>query len=421
MFQALFSWFDSINIDYSSSFFNDSLLKALDTFVISLIIFFVARIFIHKVLKKVITKTKTNKDDILFESNVFAYIPHLAPALVVINAIPLIFENNEDLSALAFRIVYAYIAILFLLTTNNLLTALEKMYRTIKSKIKLPITAFVQTARIIITLLGGLMIVAILMQKSPLVLLSGLGALTAIIMLIFKDSILGFVAGIQLTTNKMIHHGDWIEMPSFGADGEVMDITLTTVKVQNWDKTISMVPTYALVSKSFKNWQGMSESGSRRIKRSIFIDMQSITFCTEEMIKKFRNIDIIKEYIEDRQSEIETFNNSSNAGLQSIINGRHLTNIGTFRIYIEEYLKLNEHLHKNMTFIVRQLQPTAHGLPIEIYVFCNDIRWKSYEEIQSDIFDHILASVPEFGLKLFQNPSGADIDDLSKILKGNES
>lgn len=416
MFQALFSYLSRNNIAYNTRIFTVELLASLDTIIFSIIAFFIAKVIINNVLTRIIKKTKNDKDDILLESKVFVFIPHLAPALIIINAIPIIFRDVPSISALAFRVVYSYVAVLFVLTLNNLLTALERIYKSLKTKIKIPITAFVQTARIILLLLGVLTVVAILMQKSPLVLLSGLGALTAIIMLIFKDSILGFVAGIQLTSNKMINLGDWIEMPKYNADGEVTDITLTTVKVQNWDKTISMVPTYALVSESFKNWQGMSESGGRRIKRSIFIDMQSIKHCTPEMLERFGKVDLIKEYISSRKAEVENHNKSHNVSDASIINGRHLTNIGTFRIYIEAYLDQNEMVNKDMTFIVRQLQPTSQGLPIEIYVFCKDKRWKFYEGIQSDIFDHILASVDEFDLKLYQNPSGADVDSLSKLL-----
>lgn len=415
MIQALFKWFDAKNISYSS-FFTEELLASIDTILLSILIFFIARTIINKVLTRIILKTKTQIDDILLESNVFTYIPHLAPAVIIINSIQIIFKEMPSISELALRIVYSYVAVLFMLTLNNLLTAIERIYRTLKSQIKLPITAFVQTGRIVLFLFGILTVVAILMEKSPLVLLSGLGALTAIIMLIFKDSILGFVAGIQLTSNKMINYGDWIEMPSFGADGEVIDITLTTVKVQNWDKTISMVPTYALVSQSFKNWQGMAESGGRRIKRSIHIDMQSISYCTPEMLERYSKIDLIKEYLETKKGEVATFNKKETISNNSIVNGRQLTNIGTFRAYVEAYLETKEELNKDMTFIVRQLQPTQHGLPIEIYVFCKDKRWKYYEGIQSDIFDHILASVPQFDLRLYQNPSGADVDSLTKIL-----
>lgn len=420
MFQALFSWFENHNVDYNTIIFSAELLASLDTIIFSVIAYFIARAVLNKLITKIIRKTKNKKDDILLDSKVFVHLPHFAPAIILINAIHLIFKDSESLSNLAFRFVYSYIAILFVLTINNLLTALERIYRTLKSNIKIPVTAFVQTARIILMLFGTLSVIAIMVQKSPTVLLSGLGALTAIIMLIFKDSILGFVAGIQLTTNKMINFGDWIEMPKYSADGEVVDITLTTVKIQNWDKTISMVPTYALVSQSFKNWQGMSESGGRRIKRSIFIDMQSIQYCSDEMIERYKKIDLVRDYLCKKTAEVDTHNKSNEISKSSIVNGRQLTNIGTFRTYIEEYLNTNKELNKDMTFIVRQLQPTPQGLPIEIYVFSKVKEWKLYELIQSDIFDHILASVAEFDLKLYQNPSGADIDDLSKILTSHQ-
>jgi miniconductance mechanosensitive channel len=231
-------------------------------------------------------------------------------------------------------------------------------------------------------------------------------------MLIFKDSILGLVAGIQLSTNQMLHIGDWIEMPKYGADGDVIDISLTTLKVQNWDKTITTIPTYALISDYFKNWRGMSESGGRRIKRSINIDVTSIKFCTQEMLDKFKRFKCIREYVERKLEEIDTHNTSEGVDESDLVNGRHLTNIGTFRAYVAAYLRSHPRVHQGMTFLVRHLQPTAEGLPIQIYIFSNDQAWANYEAIQADIFDHILAVVPEFELRVFQNPTGADFQAL---------
>ncbi|MEC4678590.1 MAG: mechanosensitive ion channel domain-containing protein, partial [Nitrospirota bacterium] len=259
-----------------------------------------------------------------------------------------------------------------------------------------------------------ILIISALLDETPFYLLSGLGALTAVFMLIFKDAILGFVAGIQLTANKMVTHGDWIEMPKYGADGDVLEVSLTTVKIQNWDKTITTIPTYALISESFKNWRGMSESGGRRIKRAITIDMSTIQFCSDEMIEKFSKIRPIKVYIETKMKELTEYNTIHDLDDANIVNRRRLSNIGTFRAYVVAYLENHPKIHQDMTFLVRQLAPGEHGLPIEIYVFCNDTAWARYEAIQADIFDHLLAAVPEFGLKVFQNPSGNDFKSWGK-------
>ena len=242
---------------------------------------------------------------------------------------------------------------------------------------------------------------------------TGLGAFVAVLILVFKDTILGFVASIQLSSSNMIKIGDWISMPSHGADGTIEDISVYTVKVQNWNKTISTIPTYAMVSESFSNWRGMEESGGRRIKRSINIDMKSVKFCTAEMIEKYRNISLLSSYMEEALERVDKYNKDHNIDVSINVNGKRLTNIGTFRKYIEAYLHDNDKIHDDMTFLIRQLQPTEKGLPIEIYVFSNDQVWANYEAIQADIFDHILAVIPKFELRVFQNPTGADLHNLA--------
>jgi miniconductance mechanosensitive channel len=237
-------------------------------------------------------------------------------------------------------------------------------------------------------------------------------------MLVFKDTILGFVASIQLSGHDMVRIGDWIEMPKYGADGDVIDVSIHTVKVRNWDKTITTIPTYGLVSDAFKNWRGMSESGGRRIKRSLHIDMNSIKFNTDEMLERFKKFDLIKEYIADKQEEINGYNKEHETDTSQLINGRRQTNIGVFRAYIIAYLKNNPKIHQNMTFLVRHLEPTQHGLPVQIYVFSNDQAWANYEAIQADIFDHLLAALPEFELSVFQSPTGSDFARLGKKGEG---
>ena len=300
---------------------------------------------------------------------------------------------------------------------DSFLNSVTDIYNNYEISRQKPIKGYIQIIKIITYIFVAIFVIATLMGRSPWVLLSGLGAMTAILLLIFKDSILGLVAGVQLSVNDMVRIGDWIEMPKYGADGDVIDVSLNTVKVQNWDKTISTIPAYALISDSFKNWRGMSESGGRRIKRAVNIDMASIKFCDAEMLERFQKIQFIKDYIEKKKDELAQHNKKLNIDTSTLVNGRHMTNIGTFRAYIQAYLKNHPKIHQNMTFLIRQLKPTEHGLPIEIYVFSNDQNWVNYEGIQADIFDHILAVVPEFDLRVFQSPTGHDIGQLADIMQ----
>ena len=281
---------------------------------------------------------------------------------------------------------------------QSLLYALNDIYQTFEiSKVK-PIKGYIQVVNIIIMTFGFILVISNLIGESPLILLSGIGALSAVLMLVFKDSLLGLVAGIQLTSNDMVRVGDWIEMPKFGADGDVIDISLNTVQVQNFDKTITMIPSYALISDSFINWRGMQSSGGRRIKRSLYIDTSSITVCTEEMIEKFVKVHYLSDYIIQKEKEIAEYNAKNEIDRNNPVNGRALTNIGVFRAYISNYLKNHDGINQNMTLIVRQLAHSEHGLPLEIYVFTNSVQWAVYESVQSDIFDHLFAVAPEFGL-----------------------
>jgi miniconductance mechanosensitive channel len=380
--------------------------------ILSVIAALVTRSLILGYVTNLVENTKTKWDDYLLERRVFNRLAYLAPAIVIMLLSPAVFEGYPDWINLIEAVLSLYIIIVSLLFIDAFLNAIVDIYRTFPISKEIPIKGFVQVAKIIIFFLGGILIIASLLDQSPIVLLSGVGAFAAVLMLVFKDSILGFVAGIQLVTNKMISRGDWIEMPDYGADGDVLDVTLTTVKVQNWDKTITTIPTYALISDSFKNWRGMSESGGRRIKRSINIDMSSIKFCDDQMLQDFAKIQYISEYIEQKKNEVSEYNRGHDVDESSFANGRHLTNIGTFRAYIIAYLKNHPKIHQEMTFLVRQLPPSAHGLPIEIYVFSNDQDWANYEAIQADIFDHILAVIPEFELRVFQEPTGQDFANI---------
>ena len=277
-----------------------------------------------------------------------------------------------------------------------------------------PLRGLLQTIKLIASVLTVILAISLLMGKSPLILLSGLGALSAVLLLVFKDPILGLVAGIQLSANNMLAVGDWLEMPKYGADGDVVDIALTTVKVRNWDKTITTIPTYALISDSFKNWRGMSEAGGRRIKRSIRIEMSSVCFLDKEHLTELKKAHLLNEYITNMVPTIEKENLENKTDMSVMQNGRRLTNVGTFRKYLVSFLKQHPQIHQGMTMIVRQLEPTSDGLPIEIYVFTNTTNWNAYEDIQSDIFDHIIAVLPSFGLRIHESPTGNDIRSLAR-------
>jgi miniconductance mechanosensitive channel len=361
------------------------------------------------VITKIVRRTSTTWDDILVDQGVFTRLAHIVPALVLYLAVPLIFSSVDHFSALLQRSILAYMIGVVLLVLNSLISAANAIYRTFEISKSRPIKGYLQVLRIFISIIGIVVIITTILNKSALGLLSGIGALSAVIILVFRDSILGLAASVQLSGNDMVRIGDWITVPSYGADGDVVDITLQTVTVQNFDKTIVTVPIYSLVSSSFKNWRGMSESGGRRIKRSLSIDMNSVGFCTPEMIEQFRKIDILGDYIDRKQQEIDEDNRSRKANTSEMINGRRMTNLGIFRAYIGAYLHRHPLIHDDMTFLVRQLQPTDKGVPLEIYVFSRDQVWAHYEAIQADIFDHLLASISFFGLAVYQSPSSLDL------------
>ena len=373
--------------------------------VISIVANVIAKKVVLRVIVHIIKNNKVTWDNVFLEQKVFHKLSHIVPAIIIYFA-GSVFPNYQNLIEKA---ALTYIIVITLVVINALLNACDVIYRTFPvSKVR-PIKGYIQVAKIILFIFGGIMIISNLIGQNPLIILSGLGALSAVLMLIFKDSILGLVAGVQLSSNDMVRVGDWIEMPKYNADGDVIDITLNTVKVMNFDKTITMIPSYALISDSFRNWRGMQTSGGRRIKRSIYIDTSSIRFCTEEMIDAYKRIQYLSDYIETKLNEIEHYNEEHNIDKSSKVNGRQLTNIGVFRVYIQQYLKHHPKIHQEMTLTVRQLASGDSGLPLEIYAFTNDTNWMVYESVQSDIFDHIFAIVPEFGLRIFQNPTGYDI------------
>ena len=375
---------------------------------------FVIKRIIIATINSIVKRTKNDWDDIFVERRVFNRLAHLAPALVVHYALQYIFDAEKLVNFLG-NIVQTYMVIVVVLVIDALINALHEIYMKLPVSKGRNIKGFVQVIKIIIYCLAVILIISIFSGEAPKTLLASLGAMAAVLILVFRDAILGFVASIQLSANKMVNVGDWISMPKYNADGDVIDINLTTVKVQNWDKTIATIPTYALVSDSFNNWKGMEESGGRRIKRFINIDMKSVKFLDDEQIEKFSKYYLLADYIGKKKEEISKYNKELNLDDSMVTNGRRMTNLGTFRAYLENYLHNHPKIHDDMTFLVRHLQPSEKGIPVEIYVFSKDQAWANYESIQADIFDHILAIMPEFGLRVFQNPTGDDFQRLSAL------
>jgi miniconductance mechanosensitive channel len=375
------------------------------------LVYWILRNYLLKLIHRVTLKTSNMWDDALMESRVFHRFLRLIPLTFISLCID---RSMPEHFTLLKRILFALIILVGARAVEAFLNAVAEIYHSDPASHRKPIRPLIQSLIIILYLFAGIFIISVLLNKSPWNLFGLLGGLTAVTMLVFKDTILGFVAGIQLGAYDMVREGDWIEMPKYGADGDVIEVTVNTVKVRNWDKTISTIPTYALISDSFKNWRGMSESAGRRIKRSISIDMNTVSFADDAMLEKFRKMELLKDYVAQKQEEINAANAEQGIDLSAtVVNGRRQTNLGIFRAYLVHYLRSHPKIHKGMTFLVRHLQPTAQGLPIEIYVFSSDKNWTHYEAIQADIFDHVLASIPEFGLRVYQQPSGTDVLALS--------
>ena len=374
----------------------------------SYISFLASKIIILKPINSWFRKTKTKLDDIFLQSGFFNRLIYLIPLLILYN-LEGIFSQY---SIIIHRILNSIFVLIILICINVLLSALGDVYDRSRFSRRIHIKGYLQVVKLILFIVGILGIITILTGQSPVYLLSGIGALTAVLMLVFKDTILSFVATIQINSNDLFKIGDWVDAPQFGADGDVVDIALHTVKIQNWDKTITTIPTHKLIDSSFKNWRGMTDSGGRRIKRAIYIDISTIRFWDKELLRRFQQLDLLQDYLESKLKEVDNFNQTVGENLDQMIKGRRFTNIGTFRAYIKAFLKNHSDIHDEMTFLIRQLPPGEKGLPMEIYVFTNDTDWVRYESIQSDIFDHLMAIVSEFDLKVFQNPSGNDFKSI---------
>lgn len=384
--------------------------------LITILIDYICRYIFLGMFKRLAKRTRNQWDDLIVERKIINKLMHMIPAILVYVMLPIAFPPEETPKILVILQVICkiYIIAVTLRFINASLSVVHEIYNRREAFKNKPIKGFIQLMQVGVFFIGFILIISILIGKSPTTLFAGLGASAAILMLVFKDTILGFVAGIQLSANDMLRPGDWITMEKYGANGTVIEVTLNAVKVKNFDNTITTIPPYALVSDAFQNWRGMSESPGRRIKRSINIDMNSVRFCTPEMLNKFRKISLLTEYIEKTENELKAYNKQHNIDASIRVNGRRQTNIGVFRAYLVNYLQSLPDVSKELTCMVRQLQSTETGIPIELYFFSTIKDWVPYEDIQSDVFDHVLAVIPEFGLSVFQNVSGSDLRSLKK-------
>lgn len=376
---------------------------------VSAISYYVAIHQVIKVVHSLIVKTKNTWDDALIEHKVLTRLTLLLPFILILFLTPLVFP--QELLFATLLVLFAKVLLTFQIarTVSSILNVSKSLYQETAKQKYLPLNAIIQVIKLVIYLVAAIVIVSLILDRSPIYLLSGLGALTAVLILVFQDTIKGLVASIQISANKMVVAGDWIELPKYGADGDVIEIGLNTVKVQNFDKTITTVPTYALISDSFKNWRNMYHTGARRIKRTIIIDIASIDFYSLEKVDFLASTTLLKTYLTDKKQQLEIENKTLNQNDNlNIIDTRQLTNIGTFRAYIEMYLNQSENVRNDLTCMVRQLPATSSGLPLELYCFANTTIWTEYEAIQADIFDHLFAIAPHFDLRVFQHPSGYD-------------
>ncbi|CEA03041.1 mechanosensitive ion channel family protein [Pseudomonas saudimassiliensis] len=364
-------------------------------------------------LMHLLRSTPVGTDRALHDSHVISRLANIVPALILSIGIGLIPGLSETLVTIVRNVCGAFIILTIAIAIANALTLVNTLYeRRPKARMK-PIKGYIQVINIVIYSIATILIIATLIDRSPLILLSGLGAMAAVLMLIFQDTLLSLVASVQISSNDIVRVGDWVEMPALSADGDVIDISLHTVKVQNWDKTITTIPTKRLISDPFKNWRGMQESGGRRIKRSIMLDQQSVHFLDADECRHLHRFRLLSDYLKEKQADIDDWNRQLEEQGQEPVNTRRITNVGTFRAYVDRYLRSHPGIHQNMTLMVRQLAPTADGLPMELYCFTNTVAWADYEGIQADIFDHLMAILPEFGLSVFQHPSGSDLRQMS--------
>jgi miniconductance mechanosensitive channel len=396
--------------DTSAKYLNMLVLLAA-LLIISFLIHFIIRKIIKGLFIQFAAKTKTNFDNLLVKNKAPRNIAQIIPLIIALEFAPLVFNDFSFFENIVAKGLQGFAIILILWIVRSLLNTLKDYFKTLPSLNDKPIDSYIQVFMIFAWVFGILSVFAIITGIEFIEFITTIGAASAVIILVFRDTILGFVASIQVSINDMVRIGDWITFEKYGADGDVTEINLSTVKVQNFDKTITTIPTYALISDSFKNWRGMEDSDGRRIKRALNIKLDSICYLSKDALDTLKKIHSISAYLETRQADIEAYNMSNKINKELLLNGRNLTNIGVFRKYIETYIENHSGINKEMMIMVRQLAPGAHGIPLEIYAFSSDKRWENYEYIMADIFDHIIAAVPYFYLEVFEFPSNSSFSD----------
>jgi miniconductance mechanosensitive channel len=380
--------------------------------IVAWLAYFLASRVLLVALRSLAKRSAQTWDDALINNRVGQRLTQLLPAFIIYAGIDLLPNISTEVEDFVHNLTSAYMIVVVAITIVALLNAANDIYESNPRARSRPIKGFIQLVQLAVMIMGGLLFIAAVLDRSPVLLLSGFGAMTAVLLLVFKDTLLSLVASVQLTAQDMVRVGDWIEVPQFGADGDVVDVELHTIKVQNWDKTITTIPTHRLISDSFKNWRGMSASGGRRIKRALYLDASSIHFLSTEELNRCKRFLLLNDYLAGKEGELSEYNKDfagASAKQKDVaVNMRRLTNIGTFRAYAWRYLKQHPRIRDDMTLLVRQLQPGPQGIPIELYCFTNTTEWNAYEDIQADIFDHLMAIIPEFGLRLFQQPAGTE-------------
>ena len=410
--RASLSFFKSLGLSANAAAVVNALTLLALALVITYIIYYIVRRLLRLIVFQAIRKADVPFFKFLLENKAPHYLSLIAPLMVLYLTIPIAFHDYPQINKLLLGLCDIYLVLVVVWIIMAVIKAgadLLKEKPGFKGK---PMDSYLQVIRILLYLFGTVVLFSNLTGKSPVAFFTAMGAISAVLLLMFKDTIMGFVASIQVTTNDIVRIGDWITMPKYGADGDILEINLTTVKVQNFDKTITTIPTYSLISDSFQNWRGMRQSGGRRIKRALNIKQSSIRFLKEEELAKFEQIQLVSAYIQHRQKDIERHNTRTNADKSLLINGRNLTNAGLFRKYIDNYISSHSGTNKKMNIMVRQLAPTPHGLPIEVYVFANTIIWAEYEHIMADIFDHLIAAAPYFGLQIYEAEGSGDVKQL---------
>jgi miniconductance mechanosensitive channel len=404
------------NLILQSLGLNPNMADKLDRFVILLVIAllaFITDIVVRKILVgivyNIVKKTKNKWDDLFLDKKLLNDLALFAPAVLVYALLPLAFQQEPDILFWSRKFILVFMSILLIITINTSIGIVQKIAEVSQRLKGKTLNGFFQILKIIVGFTGTIIIVSIIIDKSPTTLFAGLGASAAVLMLVFKDTIVGFVSGILLSSNKMLRVGDWITCKKHNVNGVVIEISLNTVKIRNFDNTIITMPPYSLVSDSFQNWRNMQDNGARRIMRSINIDMHSVKFCTKEMIEKYRKISLIKDYIDSQEKQFYEYNLQNGIDDSVMVNGMRLTNIGVFRAYLQRYIENQPTIDKNQIYMIRQMEPTENGLPIQIYFFTTKFQWVAYEGVMADVFDHIIAVIPEFDLNVFQNLTSKDI------------